>query len=475
MYIKMHDRVHQVLKDLRVSNLYSCVQCGACTAVCTAASMDKRYNPRRLVACFITGQDISDYPLEECFSCHACEYACRKGNCVADLVKVLKEEKSGCIDDRRDELNSLYLRGLCVTPDVHSPERFPEWGVSWERIQGDMKKFRSELGLEGEYREIPQDALEEIRLIVDITKDKRYIREGRISEIDKTIPSSKIYLFHSCIADTHYPGITTSIKYVFDALGIDYIDDPRHSTCTGFAYYGDRIPFSTLLAVNARNLALAEDAGYPNVAPVCQTSYGVLMRSAMILKGATGRRINEEVLSRVKMKYRGTAKIAHISEILWLQRERLKEEVKCRFDGLRVATHAGCHYTKMYRKKAIPDLLDDLVLLAGAEPVEYKDKSLCCGMGFGHTIEPERRQLTREIAQRKLMSARDAGADILLVACPGCQMTLDRNQELIEREAGVEIGLPVVNYAQFLALAMGADPYTVAGVQTHSIPPEVLL
>jgi len=28
-----------------------------------------------------------DYPLEKCFSCHACEYACRKGNCVADIIK----------------------------------------------------------------------------------------------------------------------------------------------------------------------------------------------------------------------------------------------------------------------------------------------------------------------------------------------------------------------------------------------------
>ena len=87
-------RIRWLLTDPRVSNFYSCVQCGACTSICTAASIDKRYNPRRLVECLITGRDIVDYPLEKCFSCHACKYACRKGNCVADIVKFLRENES---------------------------------------------------------------------------------------------------------------------------------------------------------------------------------------------------------------------------------------------------------------------------------------------------------------------------------------------------------------------------------------------
>jgi len=65
----------------------------------------------------------------------------------------------------------------------------------------------------------------------------------------------------------------------------------------------------------------------------------------------------------------------------------------------------------MFRKYAIPNLLDDLVSVTGSEPVEYAEKNLCCGLGFGHTIEPEQRHLTRQITYRKLMSAKDAGAD----------------------------------------------------------------
>ncbi|MBA7513863.1 Lactate utilization protein A [subsurface metagenome] len=471
--------IRWLLTDPRVSNFYSCIQCGACTSICTAASIDKKYNPRRLVECLITGGDIEDYPLEKCFSCHACKYACRKGNCVADIVKVLKENGGLNINCERceEELHykSLYGNGLCVTVDTLSPDKFPEWGSSWEKIQNNMKKIRSELGLEGLFREIPKNSLDEIREIVGRTENKEFRKEGEIEEVKKRIPENKIYLFHSCQADAHYPGITTSIKYIFDKLNIDYIDDSRHSTCTGFAYYSDKIPFSTMLAVNARNFALAEEAGYPNIAPVCQTSYGVLMESVGILKSGIGRQVNEEVLSGVNRKFKGEVNIAHVSEILWAQRERIKDKIKHRLDGLRVATHNGCHYTKMFRKSAVPNLLDELVSVTGAESVDYAEKSLCCGMGFGHTIEQERRHLTREIAQRKLLSAKEAGADIVLVACPGCQITLDRNQELIEKESGVEIGVPIINYAQLIALAMDADAYKVVGVQSHSVPLEPIL
>jgi heterodisulfide reductase subunit B/heterodisulfide reductase subunit C len=467
-------RLDWLLTDPRAPNFYSCVQCGACTGICPAASLDKKYNPRRLVECLLRGWTTEGYPLEKCFSCYTCKYACRKGNCVADIIKILKENEWTGLNSNHERCQeelyckSLYEQGLCVTFDALSPDKIPEWGSSWERIYSNMKKFRSELGLEVHCRKLPQKSLDEIREIVASTKTKKFKKEGEVREVTKRIPGDKIYLFHSCFADAHYPGITESVKFLFDRLGIDYIDDPRHSSCTGFGYYVNEIPFSTTLAINARNFALAEETGYLTIAPICQTSYGVLTESAGILNSGIGRQVNEKVLSNVNRKYKGEVNIVHISEILWAHRDRIKENVKHRLKGLRVATHNGCHYAKMFRKSAVLNLLDELVSITGAEPLDYVEKSLCCGMGFDHTVEPERRYLTRIIARRKLLSAKEAGADLILVACPGCQITLDRNQELIEKESDVELGLPVINYAQFLALALGADPYRVVGIQTHS-------
>jgi heterodisulfide reductase subunit B/heterodisulfide reductase subunit C len=474
-------RIAWLLTDPRAPHFYSCVQCGACTGICPAASVDKNYNPRRLVECLITGWTIEDYPLEKCFSCYSCKYACKKENCVADIIKILKENEWTGLPEKREKCKeelyckSFYERGLCVTFDALSPDKIPEWGASWARIHSEMKKFRAELGLEVHCRKLPKKSLDEIQEIVDRTGNKKLTKEGEVEDVEKRIPENRIYLFHSCFADAHYPGITESIKYLFDRLGIDYIDDPRHSSCTGFGYYVNEIPLSTMLAINARNFALSEETGYLNIAPVCQTSYGVLTEAAGILKSGIGRRINDEVLSTVNRSYKGEVNIAHVSEILWAQRERIKDKVKHSLRGLRVATHNGCHYTKMFRKSAVLNLLDELVSITGAEPLDYAEKSLCCGMGFDHTVEPARRYLTRIIASRKLLSAKEAGADVILVACPGCQITLDRNQELIEKESGIDLKLPVINYAQLIALTLGADPYKVVGIQTHSNPLEPIL
>jgi len=120
----------------------------------------------------------------------------------------------------------------------------------------------------------------------------------------------------------------------------------------------------------------------------------------------------------------------------------------------------------------VQSLLDDLVELTGAESVDYAERSLCCGMGYEHVVNSERRRYTREIATRKLLSIKETGAEAVIVACPGCQVTLDRNQSLIEKENNTSLNLPIINYAQLIALAMGADMYKIVGLQTHSVPVE---
>ena len=56
------------------------------------------------------------------------------------------------------------------------------------------------------------------------------------------VPLNNYYLFKSCIAGSVYPGIEISIRYVMDALSVDYTDDPRQSSCTGFAVHVGKVP-----------------------------------------------------------------------------------------------------------------------------------------------------------------------------------------------------------------------------------------
>lgn len=461
-----------LLEDPRVTNFYSCLQCGKCTSICPAAHAyyvdgdNGKYNPREIVQILKTDpeyRDLDDYAIENCYHCYTCKSVCPVGNSVSDIIKVLKERGKKEYGDF--QYRSFYEKGLCVIPEMLSLDEFDDW-IGYRDILHNTKKIREEFGLGGLHREIPPDSIYEIQKIADLTRDKRFKKKKEELETPKkVIPKSKIYLFKSCYADLHYPGMTESIKWVFDNLGVDYIDDPNQSSCTGFAYYANAIPFSTMLVANARNFALAEQAGYSNVAPVCVTSYGVLTESKELLESGLHSEANE-ILKKIGLRFKDQVNISHISEIFYKFRDKIKPKLKFDFDGLKVATHHGCHYTKMHKKTAIPYLLDDIVSITGAQPVYYPEKDLCCGLGFDHTIH--NRDHSRVVAARKLKSIEDSGAEVVIHACPGCQITLDRNQPYIEKTTGGESGLVHLNYAQFIALAMGADPYETVGIQTHS-------
>ena len=65
--------------------------------------------------------------------------------------------------------------------------------------------------------------------------------------------------------------------------------------------------------------------------------------------------------------------------------------------------------------------------------------------------------------------------EILLHMCPNCQMQFDRYQPYIENKLETEFNIFHLNISQFIALALGADPYKVLGIQTHTVPIEPLL
>lgn len=463
--------------DPRITSYFSCQQCGSCTSSCPSTyaffhdrAFQREYNPMRLVGLLrLRGTLPEDEPLDKCFHCYSCKSVCRTGNSVSDLVKVLRERRGAREGPLR---RSLYEKGLCITPELFSSLGMEDWR-GFRRILGEMPRIRREMGLPGLHRQLPEEGLQQVRRIVE-ESSRRTLSAGvdRPRLKKNPFPRGGIYLFKSCAMDTHYPGATLSMKYVLEEMGLKYLDDEAQSSCGGFGYYADEVPLSTVLALNARNFALAEASGFPNVAAVCVTSYGILTECLELLEGGLGEEVNG-VLREVGLRYRGGVRVYHLSEILHAFRGEMRSKVRFDLSGLRVATHMGCHYTKMFPEYAFPNLLDDLVRVVGAEPVDYAEKSLCCGMGFRLTLE--NRELVRRVALRKLRSARDAGARAVIYACPGCQMTLDRNQRKLEEETGEEFGLVHLNYAQLLALAMGADPYRVVGIQTHSCSPLPLL
>ena len=54
-------------------------------------------------------------------------------------------------------------------------------------------------------------------------------------------------------------------------------------------------------------------------------------------------------------------------------------------------------------------------------------------------------------------------------------MQFDRYQPYIEKKLDTEFKIYHLNISQFIALALGANPYKILGIQTHTVPIEPLL
>lgn len=462
-------------QDPRLPNFFSCMQCGSCVSSCPAAYayhqgfLASEFNPMKLVGLMRLRSSPGDFPLDKCFHCYSCKWTCRVGNSVSDLIKVLREKKKGL---RRGPLyRSLYEKGLCLTPESFRSGGWEDW-KGFDKVLEEMPRIRRELGLAGLYREIPEEDLQQIQRLLEMSSSLELTGKECEEGCRRPNPPGGIYLFKSCVMDSHYPGVTLSLKYLLEKLNLVYLDDERQSSCGGFGYYADELSLPALLALNARNFSLAEERNFGKVATVCVTSYGILTECWRLLNGKLGEKVNG-LLREVGMRYRGRVGIYHLSEILHAFRRELRSLVSHDLSGLRVAVHQGCHYTKMFREYATPNLLEELVAVTGAEVIDYEEKNLCCGMGFRHTLE--NRELVRAVALRKLRSLKNSGVRVVVHACPGCQVTLDRNQRYLEERTGEEFGMVHMNYGQLLALSLGADPWKVVGIQTHSVSPQPLL
>ena len=304
----------------------------------------------------------------------------------------------------------------------------------------------------------------------------------------KKIPDKEILLFKSCLVSVEYPGIESSTKYVFDKLGIEYVVDDKQSCCTGLGYYYDLFNQFSTTALAARNFAIARETNHKNIATMCATCYAILKKSSNILnKNDNVRKKINEIFEDSKLgelKYKADEvdsrnNIFHTAEILFNKADEIEDYPKIDLSQFKVASHHACHYCKVHYKDTIGNLRDPMIIetlakSCGVETVDWYDyKRTTCGAGFRQRFT--NLDLSLSVTADKLLSLKENNVDILIHMCPNCQMQFDRYQPKIEEMLDTKFNIVHLNISQFIALAMGADPYKVIGVQTHTVPVDPIL
>ncbi len=302
--------------------------------------------------------------------------------------------------------------------------------------------------------------------------------------MEKLIPDKGYYLFKSCMLGLEYPGAEESVRFIYKKLNLDFFDDPRQSCCSGMGINLDLVSPLITTVLAARNFTLANQSNHPYMTTLCSTCYGVLKESCeWIEKDIKLKNKVEEILQKAnlnfRMEYMKPENVFHAIEIFYKWRDKISELVKLDFSGIKIATHHGCHFFKLFpdQVKGDPEnltIMDELVKSVGADLIVwYPEKNSCCGSGFRHRIM--KTELANNAGFDKLKSVKNAGAEILVNMCPMCHFQFDRYEKIYEQLKNKELGLIHLNIAQLIALALGADPYKIVGIQTHSIKVEPLL
>ena len=291
----------------------------------------------------------------------------------------------------------------------------------------------------------------------------------------------KEYAFYlGCIAPNRYPGAEAASYRTSERLGIKLLDLEGASCCPAPGAFGS-IDLNIWYAMAARNLVLAEQMK-KDIALICNGCYKSIWEVNHKLKHDDELRDRtNEVLKEIDMEYKGTIDVWHLAELFYdpeiVGVKKIRDSVTNPLTGARIAVHYGCHLMKPKKERHFgttehPVWIEEMVAALGAEPVEYRNKMLCCGAGGG--VRGYDLVHSLDITNEKMIILQEEKVDALTEVCPFCQLQFDRGQIEIEEKFGVRYGLPVLHYCELLGLAQGMSPQELA-LDLHAISCEPFL
>jgi heterodisulfide reductase subunit B len=250
---------------------------------------------------------------------------------------------------------------------------------------------------------------------------------------------------------------------------VDLVEMPDWNCCgaTPAATVHPALPH----ALAARNLAIAEELGLDVVAP-CAACYKNMNKASHVLAddAALLARINATLNSHQLTR---PPAVRHPLDVVVndVGLENIPVETPLR--GMKVASYYGCLITRPeggFDDPERPQSMDRLMEALGAEAVDWPYKTRCCGGAIYMTTEDVSFSLSADV----LAYAKAAGANVVAVGCPFCQLLLDLYQDKLEAVKGMTFDLPILYFSQLMGLAMNLDRAEL-GLEKLVVSPTALL
>ena len=266
------------------------------------------------------------------------------------------------------------------------------------------------------------------------------------------------------------PELRITAVAVCDKLGIE-LEDLSLAPCTGSGILQGRdlIYADTL---NASTFAMVEDMEL-SLMTICSTCQGIFSQAQKRLKEKPNylAQINQ-TLEEQGMKYSGNVDVKHL---LWVLvedygLEQLRKAVVRSLAGLRVAPFYGCYLVRPSAALGFDEhperrtCLESLVEALGAEAVDFRGKTLCCG----YPLVGVNDENSAAMVGTHTLEAKEKGADCMVTPCPLCHMNLDGVQPQAGEQRGTRINMPIFHLTQLIGLALGIAPPDL-GFDRHAV------
>ena len=255
---------------------------------------------------------------------------------------------------------------------------------------------------------------------------------------------------------SYYPGCTLSTKakeldrcgrLCAAALGVE-LKEIENWQCCGAVYPQAEDEIATKLSA-VRALNAAREQNQP-VLTLCSACHHVLKRVNDDMRNNDYIRTRANNYLKLNTPYAGETDVVHYLEMLRddVGFDNLKKAVKNPLKGVKIAAYYGCLLLRPSDVMAMddpenPQIIEDFIRAIGATPVAYSQRNECCG-GY---MAMEDAAFAQKRVEAILASAAEAGADMVITACPLCLYNLAHNA------TGTK--LPVKYFTELLYQALG--------------------
>jgi heterodisulfide reductase subunit B len=255
---------------------------------------------------------------------------------------------------------------------------------------------------------------------------------------------------------SYYPGCTLKTKAkeldrkaqaAAAALGIELCEIPEWQCCGG-CYPVAKDEIATKLSA-VRTVMAAHNEGR-SVVTVCSACHNVLkrvnadMKEDEVIRDRVNRYMGNEV------PYAGEGEVLHFLEMLRdkVGFDKIREAVKNPLTGRKIGAYYGCLLLRPGKVMAFddpenPTIIEDFIRALGGEAVVYPYRNECCGA----YLALEDKKSVDKKSGAVLQSAKNAGAECVITACPLCLYNL--------KKCGEEI--PVLYFTELLYEALGLE------------------